>query len=170
MNICLICISQYIIYSNTILRESMTDILNDWKKAHDLGIVACETDQGLKIWTENKGQFAKKQILELNPRYLELLASMNLILKKKSDDDMKLHFENFVLGNQKEEHFVMQMFRIALLNQKDGKLEYQRVMQIAYNIGQFTKACELKMYTNREFIIDMCTKNRLMIIDTYISL
>ena len=150
--------------------DQMTLLLNDWKTAYELGLIACETNQGLKTWTDNKAKFQKEQILDLNPRYMDLLDSLKGILVKVSDDDMKLHFDSWVLGNQKEEHFVMQMFRIALLNHRDGKLPYQRVMQIAYNIGQFTKACELKMYGDNVHIIELCKTYKLTDIETYICL
>lgn len=143
---------------------------NDWTKACEMGYRACETDRGLEVWTNHKHEFVKDILYKLNPSYLELLTSLCIDKKtdNKPDDDIVIHFDDFTLTNQGPEHFIMQMFRIALLNKKDNTLSYQRVMQIAYNIGQFTKASEKSIYKDKK-LVDMCVKNNLTSMETYLA-
>uniref|UniRef100_A0A6C0EFP6 Uncharacterized protein n=1 Tax=viral metagenome TaxID=1070528 RepID=A0A6C0EFP6_9ZZZZ len=95
---------------------------------------------GLESW-----QLLKKMFGTVNKSYDLNLENLEELRKKvdykeigKEDENAKLTVDGTEMSNDIEhDHFFVQLFRLPKVNNKDGKLQFLKLMQIAYNIGQF---------------------------------
>jgi len=79
--------------------------------------------------------------------------------------DCSINNGNFMVKNQDAGHFFVQLYRICLMEKFE--LSLVKLMQIAYNIGQFVASVKLGEYPDE--VVDYFFQNRLDKIDTYID-
>jgi hypothetical protein len=129
-------------------------------------------DIGQKGWQLLKENFSNYEFEIDNQRY-DKLDCINELKGEyiKSEDDkehenVKIKIEDIILDNTKEhEHFFIQHFRIS--KTVGDKLSVQKLMQIAYNIGQFKATKQFDNKYNLK-IINYYETNNLDKLETFI--
>jgi hypothetical protein len=127
---------------------------------------------GQKAWQLLKDDFSNYDF-EMDSIKYEKLDCINLLkgeyIKQDSDKDhelVQIKINDMTLNNTKEiDHFFIQHFRIAIT--VNNKLSVQKLMQIAYNVGQFKASRENNMYNSE--LVQYYDKNELDKLKTYIS-
>jgi len=150
-----------------------------WKSIIDYGYsvrkITIQTNNdfniGQKAWQLLKDNFANYQFEINNIKYDKLDCKNTLVVEymKKDDDEdheeVKIKIDDIILDNKIEtEHFFIQHYRIPITS--NNKLSVQKLMQIAYNIGQFRANRENNIYIIK--IIEYYDDNNLDKLETYI--
>lgn len=125
---------------------------------------------GQKGWQEIEHDYlydGNKYIL--SEKYLQILNSLK-ILHSNDDKEMRkvrINITNdIIISNLIEtEHFLIQLFRIPLLN--NCYIPLVKLIQIGYNIGQLKASIELGAYSQE--IVNFIKSNDLDILSTYIN-
>jgi len=122
---------------------------------------------GYVNWQPIKKRYSLIQTeYDVHKSFKKLMENIIFKIGEKQDlDDLKIIVDEFELDNEIEkDHFFVQLFRIPKL--ENYKLKVVKVLQIAYNIGQFKAELEKKSYDNK--IINFFVKNNLDKFETYI--
>lgn len=163
---------------------NQTKITGEWFSAQEKGYKVrnslndekLESDnipKGLAAWQPLKVQYAKDQTKI--PYNTSLLLMFDTYCKADPEDEdlnkMTFGFDKLILSNEVERHhFFIQLFRIMHLayNLDQEGLSMLKLMQIAYNIGQFKAAHQQKAYPKE--LIEFFDTNKLGEISTYVVL
>jgi len=129
---------------------------------------------GQKAWQLLKDNFSNYEF-EIDNKKHDKLDCINELkgeyIKSEDDKDHEnviIKIENIILDNTKEhEHFFIQHYRIS--KTVDNKLSVQKLMQIAYNIGQYKATRDINNKYDKE-IIKYYEENNLDKIETYIDI
>lgn len=115
---------------------------------------------GLQGWKDIKEKYSTETLYPLNDDYIKILNKATYVDDIWTLPDLGL-FDNSI----EEHHFLIQLFRIAKLNKEGININEQRLIQIAYNIGQLKASKEFldKLNKNKYF-----KKYKLFKMNTYI--
>jgi hypothetical protein len=148
-----------------------TDISNLWRKIMDYGYDVNKKNQnGLQMWQPMKEIYNNTTYLGKveNPLFLNVV-NENILMGSDVTEltDVKIVINGITLDNTMEgDHFFIQHFRIPIVSKFN--LTLLKLLQIAYNAGQF-KAQREKNYYN-EKIISFYDANKLDKLETYLNL
>lgn len=127
---------------------------------------------GQKAWQLLKDNFTNYEF-EIDNIKKDKLDCINILQKeyiREYDDEdherVKINIDNIILDNKIEnEHFFIQHYRIPITS--NNKLSVQKLMQIAYNVGQFRATRENNIYDEK--IVKYYDDNELDKLKTYIT-
>jgi len=151
----------------------MDQIKTDWEstKAHGYNVrkdyltTKTQYQSGIREWQPLKNHFALyPQIFDLSKNYPRNYPYA-LGCDTEDHSDSMFVLKTITLHNEHEQdHFFIQHFRIVELCEK--KLSYVKLMQIAYNAGQFKAQNEVRKY--RKEVMSYYDENKLSELETYI--
>jgi len=150
------------------------NVLDFWNLAYNTGIaVRASKGDGLALWKPLKSFFNNCYLQDYNKIPVkEDIKKLAMSIEFASSDDA---MEDAIIKIEHKEykneidfyHFFIQHFRIPLVEKE--KLSMTKLMQIAYNAGQFKSARDQGDYKDDEKMLDFYDKNDLSNITTFID-
>ena len=153
-----------------------------WNKTMDYGYeVRKSKKDGLESWQPLKKEYANYFIKGYDEG-IPVNESFNKIMKKikyqigsdeKEHTDVMVSIGKETVDNLDKNHFFVQHFRIPVLEKnklpvlEKNKLSVVKVLQIAYNAGQYKAEAEKKNYPTT--ILEFYDENKLNDIETFID-
>ena len=150
------------------------NVLDFWNLAYNTGIAVKKSrGNGLDLWQPLKSFFNNCYLqdydkISVNNNIKTLSEKINFTYTVDDMDDAIVKIDGKEYKNKFEvHHFFVQHFRIPLLEKE--KLSMTKLMQIAYNAGQFKSARDQGDYEDDEKMLDFYDKNDLSNITTFID-
>jgi hypothetical protein len=143
----------------------------------DIGYkIRMNNKDGLAGWQSLKAKYTKctfngifvPTTLSIKQSFKDLVQNVQYTVPAGDTDHASptIKIGNELLSNQKpEQHFLIQLFRIPVMG--NYLLPIVKIMQIAYNLGQFQACVNQKKYTQE--IVDFYRNNRLFDLNTFID-
>lgn len=123
---------------------------------------------GLDTWLKLKKKLSTfTDLVQINPCFRDIMSKIiyQINTDKEEHTDVEITIQNIIMKNTIEtNHFFIQHFRIVTV--ANYKLPFTKLLQIAYNAGQFRAEEERNTYDT--IIAKFYTINRLADIDTFI--
>lgn len=150
------------------------NVLDFWNLAYNTGIAVRKSGgNGLDLWQPLKSFFNNCYLqdydkISVNNNIKKLAEDIDFTFSNDAMDDAIVKIDGKEYKNKFEvHHFFVQHFRIPLLEKE--KLSMTKLMQIAYNAGQFKSARDQGDYKDDEKMLDFYDKNDLSNITTFID-
>jgi hypothetical protein len=149
-------------------QDNLIKVSDLWNEIINRGYIVRSTSlDGLSEWQPLKQKYEQYQ------KYSFIISNhiQNLVKSyyKTPNNDTEHNHAKLIIGNceldtnKETEHFIVQHFRIPA--QKCFKLSLVKVLQIAYNIGQFKAEQEKGTYHDK--IISFYRQHKLSLFETY---
>ncbi len=156
--------------------ESVKSLRALWNEVEQFGYkIRSSGDDGLRQWQPFKNKYINQYVnrytdgIPINKKLFELFGA-HYKVDKSDPDHLNSVFKigtEILCNNVETSHFFVQHARIPYL--ASGKLSVLKLLQIAYNAGQYRAVLVHNRESYPEAFVEFYSVNKLNIIETYID-